>query len=387
MESPKHLVNRYKTIRPLMLVGLLAIGLIASTAVPALGSSNTWSPTGSMTTARSGHTATLLANGEVLVAGGGNATGFLTSAELYNPATGKWTATGRMTTARASHTATLLPNGEVLVSGGVSNGSSPWAPSCTPSAELYNPSTGQWTTTGSMTKPRATHTATLLDDGSVLVAGAVCSGSGSVYPDNTAELYDPSTGTWKATGSMNVARVYTAATLLPNGQVLIAGGNPTSSGGTSAELYDHGHWTLTGSMNVYRPNLTATLLTNGDVLVFGGTQLASSASEFYNPATGAWTRTGQFGVAPSRIGHTLTLLGTGQVQVAGGRDKYSMTSYSRLYNSATNSWPFTGAGHMNNVREFHTATLLPNGQVLVAGGYVISNGAVTYLASGELYTP
>ena len=92
-------------------------------------------------------------------------------------------------------------------------------------------------------------------------------------------------------------------------------------------------------------------------------------------------------MAPSRIGHTLTLLGTGEVQVAGGRDKYSITSYSRLYDSAANSWPFSGAGHMNNVREFHTATLLPNGQVLVAGGYVISNGAITYLASAELYTP
>jgi|GEM_PF-5796057 len=123
-------VHRFGLSRTLVLVGLFAIGLIASTAVRALGSSNTWTPTGSMTTARSGDTAILLANGEVLVAGGGNATGSLTSVELYNPATGKWTATGRKTTARASHTATLLPNGEVLVAGGVSNGSSPWAPSC-----------------------------------------------------------------------------------------------------------------------------------------------------------------------------------------------------------------------------------------------------------------
>jgi N-acetylneuraminic acid mutarotase len=379
-------VHRLGGIRTLVLEGLFAIGLIASTAVPALGSSNTWTPTGSMTTARTGHTATLLANGEVLVAGGGNGTGSLTSAELYNPATGKWTVSGSMATARGSHTATLLPNGEVLVAGGVSNGSSPWAPSCTATAELYNPFTGQWTTTGSMTKPRDSHTATLLNNGSVLVAGGLCNG-GFTYPDNTAEVYDPSTGTWKATGSMNVARVDTAATLLPNGQVLIAGGNSTSSGGTSAELYDHGHFTLTGSMNVYRPNLTATLLPNGDVLVFGGTQLASSASEFYNPATGTWTRTGQYYVAPSRRGHTLTLLGTGKALVAGGRDKYSFTSYSRLYDSSTNSWPSTSAGHMNNVRSGHTATLLPNGQVLVVGGFDIISNVVTYLASAELYTP
>jgi len=379
-------VHSFRMIRTRVIVGLLAIGLLSSTAVPALGSSNTWTNTGSMTTARTGHTATLLANGEVLVAGGGNASGFLPTAELYNPATGKWTATGLMTTARGSHTATLLPNGEVLVAGGVSNGSSPWSNSCATTAELYNPSTGQWTTTGSMTKTRASHTATLLNDGSVLVAGGLCNGGGA-YADNSAELYDPSTGTWKATGSMNVARVSTAATLLPNGQVLIAGGNSTSSGGTSAELYDHGHWTLTGSMNVYRPNLTAMLLTNGDVLVFGGTQLASSASEFYNPATGTWTRTGQYFVAPSRSGHTLTLLGTGKALVAGGRDKYGFTSYSRLYDSSTNSWPTNSAGHMNNVRSGHTATLLPNGQVLVAGGFNIISNVVTYLSSAELYTP
>jgi hypothetical protein len=140
-------------------------------------------------------------------------------------------------------------------------------------------------------------------------------------------------------------------------------------------------------MNVYRPNLAATPLTNGLVLVFGGTQLASDASEFYDPAKGTWKRTGQYYVAPSRSGHTLTPLGTGKALVAGGRDKYSITSYSRLYDSSTNSWPFASAGHMNNVREFHTATLLPNGQVLVAGGYVVSNGTVTQLASAELYTP
>jgi len=372
--------HNFRRIRPLVVAGLLAVSVVTSTVVPAHGSSNTWTLTGSMTTARTGHTATLLLNGQVLVAGGGNTT-ILPSAELYNPATGQWVVSGSMTTARSNHTATLLPNGEVLVAGGVSNGSS-----CTASAELYNLSTGQWTTTGSMTKPRANHTATLLNDGSVLVTGAFCSG-GSIYPDNTAELYDPSTGTWTATGNMNVARVNTAATLLPNGQVLISGGNTTSSGGRSAELYDHGHWRLTGSMNVYRPNLTATLLTNGDVLVFGGTQLASSASEFYNPATGTWTRTGQYFVAPSRIGHTLTLLGTGKALVAGGRDKYGFTSYSRLYDSSTNSWPTASAGHMNNVRSGHTATLLHNGQVLVAGGFDIISNVVTYLSSAELYTP
>ena len=235
-----------------------------------------------------------------------------------------------------------------------------------------------------MTITRGNHTATLLPNGKVLVVGGLCSG-GFTYPDNSAELYDPSTGTWKATGSMNVARVSTAATLLANGHVLIAGGNSTSSGARSAELYDSssGTWKTTGSMNVYRTTLAATLLTNGDVLVFGGTGLASSTSEFYSPTKKMWTMTGQYYVAPSISGHTLTLLGTGKAQVAGGRDKYSITSYSRLYDSSTNSWPFSDASAMNHVREFHTATLLPNGQVLVAGGF---DGS-TQLASAELYTP
>ena len=361
----------------------MAIAMLASTAVPSLGSSNTWTPTGSITTARTGHTATLLANGEVLVAGGGNTT-ILPSAELYNQATGKWTATGSMTTARTDHTATLLANGEVLVAGGLSNGGSPIGTSCASTAELYNPSTGQWTTTGSMTKTRGNHTAQLLPNGKVLVAGGLCSG-GFTYADNSAELYDPSTGSWKATGSMNAARANTAATWLTNGQVLIARGNGTSSGARSTELHNPstGKWILTDSMNVYRPNLRATLLTNGDVLVFGGTGLASSASEFYNPTKKKWTMTGQYYVAPSISGHTLTLVGTGKAQVAGGRDKYSITSYSRLYDSSTNSWPFNDASAMNHVHEFHTATLLPNGQVLVAGGF---DGS-TQLASAELYTP
>jgi len=267
---------------------------------------------------------------------GGLSNGGPSTAELYNPSTGQWTSTGSMTTARTDHTATLLANGEVLVTGGLSNGGSPIGTSCTSTAELYNPSTGQWTSTGSMTTTRGNHTATLLPNGKVLVAGGICIG-GFTYPDKSAELYDPSTGTWKATGSMNVSRA----------------------------------------------NLAATLLTNGDVLVFGGTGLASSASEFYNPTKKMWTMTGQYYVAPSISGHTLTLLGTGKAQVAGGRDKYSITSYSRLYDSSTNSWPFSSASAMNHVREFHTATLLPNGQVLVAGGL---DGS-TQLASAELYTP
>src|SRR5271165_6017866 len=149
----------------LVLAALLAAALIASTPLPLLAQSGTWTATGTLNFPRIGHTATLLANGQVLVAGGEDASSNLISnAELYNPATGKWTVTGSMATPRYDHTATLLANGEVLVAGGVSG-------TYTATAELYNPSTGQWTATGSMTLPRAFAAAALLPNGRVLMAG------------------------------------------------------------------------------------------------------------------------------------------------------------------------------------------------------------------------
>jgi len=148
-----------------VLLGLLVAGLEASTVMPAAAqTSGTWAATGSLNTARSGNTATRLANGQVLVSGGQSSGGAtLASAELYNPASGKWTVTGSMANARSNHTATLLPNGEVLVAGG-QDGTGSLA-----SAEIYNPSTGQWSATGSMTLPRSGQGATLLQNGQVLV--------------------------------------------------------------------------------------------------------------------------------------------------------------------------------------------------------------------------
>ncbi len=291
-------------------------------------------PTGSLNTARYYHSATLLNTGVVLVVGGigpvpgGTGTlGELASAELYNPGTGTFTFTGNLNAARDAHSATLLNNGSVLIAGG-SGVAGELA-----SAEIYNPATAAFTLTGSLNTARYEHTATMLPTGEVLIAGGY--GSAGVLP--SAELYNPATGTFTlTTGSLNTARSSAAATLLDTGLVLIADGYNYSTTGplSSAELYNPiaGTFSATGSQARSASLGTATLLTNGSVL-FAGSLYNASAAEFYSPASGT----------------------------------------------------FSVATELNTPRDLQTATLLPNGAVLIAGGY--SDVSNSVLAAAELCEP
>ena len=282
------------------------------------------------------HTATLLPNGKVLVAGGLIAAQFTASAELYDPATGTWSATGSLNTARAITRRRCCPTARCWWQGdlvavasflaarncttrppgrGVPPAASPphalitrrpccptarcWWPGDSTSgvqlssAELYDPASGTWSATGSLTTARAFHTATLLPNGKVLVAG----GEVPARSLSSAELYDPASGTWSATGSLSTAREFHTATLLPNGKVLVAGGQNNNVALSSAELYDPalGTWSATGSLSTARRFHTATLLPNGEVLVAGGLNSSASASasvELYDPASGSWSATG-----------------------------------------------------------------------------------------------
>ena len=305
-----------------------------------------WVPTGQMTEGREGHSATLLDDGTVLVAGGGSGT-----AELYDPRTGSWTATGELTEVRSAHTATLLEDGRVLVVGGRRDN--------TPigSAELYDPATGSWSPTGPMNEVRGRgHTATLLPDGRVLVAGG--------YPDGrtlgTAELYDPSDGSWTATADMPSGRAYHTATLLLDSTVLVAGGLESN---TFAVLYDPatGTWSETGSMVQGRHDFTATLLPTGMVLV--AAYEGSTSAELYDPASRSWSETGS--MTGVRLGtYRATLLRDGTVLVTGGvPNRHSVVE---RYFPSTGTW--TRVADTTHDRHDHTATLLPDGRVLVAGG-------------------
>jgi N-acetylneuraminic acid mutarotase len=366
-------------VRSHLYIGLLVLALGALTVLPAVttlaAGSGTWTLTGSMHVAREDATATLLQNGQVLVVGSESA-----SAELYNPATGSWTTTGSMHTPHNAASATLLQSGQVLVAGG-SASTGPLA-----SAELYNPATGTWTVTGSMHSARYQHNAVLLANRQVLVSGGYNENCSPPYL-TSAELYNPATGSWTTTGSMHSARDYDTMTLLQSGQVLVTGGyNITSTINilASAELYNPatGKWTLTSSMHTARTGHAAALLQSGQVLVAAGESSSSflTSAELYNPASGTWTLTGSLHAA--RDQHTATLLSNGQVLVAGGQNGTIFIARAELYNPSTGAWTTTGSLHTPRVE--HTATLLPNGQVLVAGGL---DSNYNYLASAELYTP
>ena len=347
-------------------------------AMPAIAPN--WTPTGSLSTNRFGHTATLLTNGKVLVVGGGGfpcSGGFCFStvngsAELYDPATGAWSSAGNHTR-RTYHIPILLQNGQVLVMGGANYGYDIGRFENNTSVELYDPAAGHWRPTGSFNRIVSPGLATLLPDGRVLAVG---NSNLNDFPVVHAEVYDPATGVWRPTGAPSASSLSTM-TMLPNGKVL-------SFISDAAELYDptNERWASAGKLNLIRGAYSATLLRNGKVLVIGyalGGLVVKA--ELYDPTTGASANTAD----PGQNG-TVTLLADGRVLIAGGHDFFGRAVGSaELYDPSTGTWNLTS--RLNIARARHTATLLADGRVLVAGG-VDGDGdtGTLYHESAELYS-
>jgi N-acetylneuraminic acid mutarotase len=368
---------------------------LSSPPAPLTTATASFFPTGSLRHARGFHTATLLNNGTVLVAGGANPAsdphciGGIVSAEVYDAYGAASTPTGALTAPRYAHTATLLQNGMVLVVGGFGNtncqGGGAQAQN---TAELYDPVAGSFNLTGNMGFPRGGHTATLLMNGKVLVAGGADQDPAGTATAS-AELYDPSTGTFTQTGSMAVARFRHTAALLQDGRVLIVGGVPQDSANptSTAELYDPatGSFTATGGMTTAREEHTATVLADGKVLIVAGESSVAASSglqdtataELYDPSTRLFSRTGS--MAEARNSHTATLLNDGTVVVTGGGNN---SPTAEVYDPLAGS--FTMTGSMEFGRAGHTATALtdPSGiySVLVVGG-----GSFNPIATAEIY--
>jgi WD40 repeat protein len=306
----------------------------------------TWTSTTAMAKACYAHTATLLPNGKVLVAGGTTnqydptSASLVQPAELFNPTNDTWATTGALNFPRFFHTATLLANGKVLVTGGMSSNGYPTT--ILNSSELYDPATGLWTITGPLHEARYNHTATLLPSGKVLVTGGQV--TNVLLVTGSAELYDPVAGTWTATGSMPYPLANHTATWLPNGKLLVAGGDidEGSIGGIGlvpvpfAELYDPATelWTSITAMHFVHDYHTATLLANGLVLIAGGGSnfvSTTNCAELYEPFSQTWTAAATMN-AP-RQHHTATLLSSGRVLAVGGSGNSGLLASAELYNS------------------------------------------------------
>jgi hypothetical protein len=355
----------------------VTVGSLTQT-VPVDVVGNVWSPGTNLAQGRRTHTATLLANGKVLVAG---RVGFAYSGnEIYDPTTGTWAPAGAFSLSREGHTATLLPDGRVVVTGGVG-----YMPAYT-YVEIYNPALNQWSAGANMSLARTRHSATLLPNGTVLVVGG--SDQPGVYA--SAEIYNPASNSWSAAASLTTSRASHTATLLANGTVLVVGGAQTQTPEGSvtavtgtAEIYDPSTntWSPAASLSSARERHTATALSDGRVLVTGGMNMGVrvAGAEIYDPATNTWSPAGT--MSEARIGHTATLLDSGNVLVIGGLSAASQyLSSTEVYDPAANTWaagPSLGAA-----RKDHTATRLLDGTVIVIGG---GDASTAYLPTTELY--
>src|SRR5437016_1181433 len=367
-----------KLPRPWWLLAL-TLGIVSPASAQAPG---TWAPIADLNQPRAEHTATLLANGTVLISGGRDAADQpLASAEIYDPATGGFTLLASPLPAPVwGHTAIRLGDGTVVIAGGTGDGGLPVA-----AAQLFDPATDTFTALDPMSTPRARHTATLLRDGRVLMVG----GTDGSKPLASLEVYDPSTRTFsRASSALVLARQDHTATLLPDGRVLVAGGSNTSGALNFAELYDPTAGTVSpaGPLNVPRTLASAALLLDGTVLVAGGQTTTSSdldSAEIYDAATNAFARLAA-PMGTARSGHLgVQLLHNGKVLISGGTSGGQLVPSAEVYDPVTGAFqPVDSPGTARRLFGANFFELPYTGILLATGGL---DGAETPLASSEVF--
>jgi hypothetical protein len=368
----------------LMFVPLLCFSLAGASSPSGTG---VVSEIAAMHIARASHSSTLLPNGTVLIAGGFAGSGGeynpYRSAELYDPNSGTFQSVAGMSIGRSGHTATLLKNGKVLIVGG-------WTGryDLRGSAEIFDPVTKRFAPTGNLVVERAGNTATLLADGRVLIAGGEDRQENAIA---SAEIYDPATGKFTLTRSMTDPRGAHTATALKDGRVLIVGGGsghyPSQIVYRSAELFDptSGKFSSAGQMSVGRHKHAAILLGSGKVLIVGGSDNRDwhgeyTSAEIYDPASNKFTVTGAMNTSRFKIPQAVALLPDGRVLVAGGGP------FAELYDETAGS--FTKVpGSLGAARFFASATILPGGKALITGGYAESGGGLPATPAAWLYQP
>lgn len=327
-------------------------------------------PTGTMKTARFAHTATLMTDGQVLIAGGlENENTALSSAEIYNPPTGEFQSTGQLSIQRVGHTATALRDGRVLMTGGSETS---FFRGATASAEIYDPTTKTFNPITPMSTPRLAHRATLLPDGRVLITGGQDTDRKKLA---TAEIFDPQTNAFSQLPAMRNPRSDHTATLLNNGFVFIAGGAAGYEDGrempsASSEIFNPktNKFTPASEMSVPRFKHSSTLLPDGRVLITGGADARMGggkyrSAEIFDPVSGKFSSTGDLKTARYKIRDSVVPLSNGKILVAGGGGRLE------VFDPKTGFFSLV-AGGTNTARYYATATLLPNGEVLIVGGYL-----------------